>query len=213
MTSKTCSRETVGKFSRNYYSHFVTWSICILGFYLFSKQAVGNFHASNLGTFVAQYARFTSQQKGSPHMSEIKLNLLDSHTTIIATVHGSVGDALVAALSAEPETIDELEAALMRFQKCTSIPASSLYRSERCEIDETPYDAGILVIDLAARMVSCESTYSLPGPRGAVYYHDGTQCTEILIEYQLSDDWIFLRSIEEYQERAASARPNTRANT
>jgi hypothetical protein len=70
-------------------------------------------------------------------MSEIKLYLLDSHTCISATVHGSVGDALVAALSAEPETVDELESALSRFQKCTSIPASSLHRSERCEIDET----------------------------------------------------------------------------
>jgi hypothetical protein len=152
-------------------------------------------------------------------MSEIKLYLLDSHTCISATVHGSVGDALVAALSAEPETVDELESALSRFQKCTSIPASSLNRSERCEIDETPYDAGILVIDLAARMVSCESTYSLPGITGAVHYHDGTQRTEILIEYQLSDDWMFLRSIQEYQvlceervkERAA-ARPDTSAN-
>jgi len=152
-------------------------------------------------------------------MSEIKLNLLDSHTSIIATVHGSVGDALVAALSAEPETVDELEVALNRFQRCTSIPASSLHRSERCEIDEMPYDAGILVIDLAARIVSCESTYSLPALRGTVQYHDGIQGTGLPIEYQLSDDWMFLRSIEEYQalcearvkERAASARPNSQS--
>lgn len=150
-------------------------------------------------------------------MSEIKLYLLDSHTCISATVHGSVGDALVAALSAEPDTVDELEFALSRFQKCTSIPASTLCRSNRCEIDETPYDAGILIIDLAARIVSCESTYSLPGPRGTVQYHNGTQCTEAHIEYQLSEDWMFLRSIEEYQamyqdrlmERAATARPKS----
>ena len=42
-------------------------------------------------------------------MSEIKLNVLDSHTLFTATVHGSVVDALVAALSAEPETVDELD--------------------------------------------------------------------------------------------------------
>jgi len=131
-------------------------------------------------------------------VSEIKLNLLDSHTSIHATVHGSVGDALVAALSAEPKTVDELEIALTRFQKCKTIPASSLMRRQGREIDGRPYDAGILVIDLAARIVACESTYSLPGLSGAVQYHDGTQCTELAIEYQLSDDWIFLRSIEEY---------------
>jgi len=132
-------------------------------------------------------------------MSEIKLNLLDSHTSIHATVYGSVGDALVAALSAEPETIDELETALNRFQKCKTIPASSLTRREGREIDEMPHDVGILVIDLAARIVACESTYSLPGLRGTVQYHDGIQGTGFSIECQLSDDWIFLRSIEEYR--------------
>ena len=101
-------------------------------------------------------------------MSEIKLNLLDSHTLLTATVHGSVGDALVAALSAEPETIDELETALKRFEKCESIPASSLSRRARGPIDKQPWDAGILVIDLPARMVACESTYSLPTRRGTV---------------------------------------------
>ena len=132
-------------------------------------------------------------------MSEIKLNLLDSRSSVHATVHGSVGDALVAALSAEPETVDQLETALRRFQNCRTIPASSLTRMECREIDEVPYDAGILVIDLAARIVACESTYSLPGSRGTVRYHNGTEGTDVEIEYQLSDDWIFLRSIEEYR--------------
>jgi len=134
-------------------------------------------------------------------MSEIKLNLLDSQTIIIATVHGAVGDALVAALSAEPETIDELEAALKRFEKCETIPASSLSRHARYDIDEEPYDAGILVIDLAARIVACESTYSLPGRDGSVDYHDGTQCTGFPLHYRLSSDWLFLRSIEDYLAR------------
>ena len=132
-------------------------------------------------------------------MSEIKLNLLDSHNSVIATVHGSVGDALVAALSAEPKTIEVHEAALNRFQRCESIPASSLKRCDGREIDERPYDAGILVIDLAARVVACESTYSLPGPSGRVAYHDGNQCTGTYISYQLGDDWVFLDSIEEYR--------------
>jgi hypothetical protein len=103
-------------------------------------------------------------------MSEIKLNLLDSHTLLTATVHGSVGDALVGALSAEPETIVELEAALKRFKKCDSIPASFLRRQERGPIDEQPWDAGILVIDLPARFVACESTYSQPTHKGKVAY-------------------------------------------
>ena len=121
-------------------------------------------------------------------MSEIKLNLLDSHKSIIATVHGSVGDALVAALSADPKTIEELETALNSFHKCEIFPASSLKRYEERELDDLPYDAGVLVIDLAARIVACESTYSLPGPSGMVQYHDGTQCTGHWLHYRLADD-------------------------
>ena len=50
-------------------------------------------------------------------MSEVKLNLTDAQHTISGTIHGSVADACIAALSAEPETIAELEAALSRYQK------------------------------------------------------------------------------------------------
>jgi len=134
-------------------------------------------------------------------MSEIKLNLLDSHTLVTATVHGSVGDALVAALSAGPETIDELEAALKRFKKCDSIPASFLRRYERGPIDEQPWDAGILVIDLPARMVAFESTYSHPTHKGRVDYHNASRSTGFPLSYVLSDDWLFRRSIANYKAR------------
>jgi hypothetical protein len=134
-------------------------------------------------------------------MSEIKLNLLDSHTLLTATIHGSVGDALVAALSAEPETIDELETALKRFNKSESIPASYLRRQPRGPIDDQAWDAGILVIDLPARMVAFESTYSLPTRAGRVYYHDGTHSTGFPLGYLLSDDWLFRRSIVNYKAR------------
>ena len=58
-------------------------------------------------------------------MSEIKLNLTDSQRIIHGTIHGSIADTTVAALSAEPETIAELEAALARYIKPTSQAAHS----------------------------------------------------------------------------------------
>jgi hypothetical protein len=45
-------------------------------------------------------------------MSEVRLNFIDSQKILLGTIHGSVVAACVAALSAEPETIVELEAAL-----------------------------------------------------------------------------------------------------
>ncbi len=45
-------------------------------------------------------------------MSEVKLNLIDASSTLVGTIHGSVADRCVAALSAEPETLSELASAL-----------------------------------------------------------------------------------------------------
>jgi hypothetical protein len=131
-------------------------------------------------------------------MSEVRLNLIDSQHILIGTIHGSVVDACVAALSAEPETIAELGSALARFQKPldSRSPFAWFHRSDT--IDERPWDAGIVIIDLAARIVAYESTYSHPGPRGSVRYHDGSSETDISVVYQVPDDWIFLDEIEQY---------------
>src|SRR5882724_6683085 len=88
-----------------------------------------------------------------PQMSEVKLNVIDAQNILTGTTHGSVADSCVAALSAEPETIAELGAALGRYirPQAEFSPFAS-FRS-RCAIDSEPWDAGLLIIDLAARIV------------------------------------------------------------
>lgn len=152
-------------------------------------------------------------------MSEVKLNLVDAERVLHGTIHGSVVDACVAALSAEPETIAELEAALARYIKprdangyftwFTAIHHLAHFRSPSdssapgqsfsTALDTEPWDAGIVVIDLSARIVSIESTYSQPGPEGEVFYHDGQALTDIPILYRVPDDWLFVNSIDAYQ--------------
>ncbi|CAN5537572.1 hypothetical protein BH20ACI3_BH20ACI3_34710 [soil metagenome] len=138
-------------------------------------------------------------------MSEIKLNLTDAQHTISGTIHGSVADACIAALSAEPETITELGSALARYHRpAGDISPFGLFCIDS-ELDKEPWDAGIAIIDLAARIVASESTYSKLGPQGEVSYHDGVCATDISIFYRLPDDWLFLDSIEQY-ERARDTR-------
>ncbi|HEY6119772.1 MAG TPA: hypothetical protein VIV66_07425 [Pyrinomonadaceae bacterium] len=129
-------------------------------------------------------------------MSDIKLNLIDSQTILSGTIHGSTADRCVAALSAEPETITELEAALERFQR-SSYRFTQLFKTSY--LDPTPYDAGILTIDLAARIIACDSTYSQPSLEGSVQYHNGKECTDTWIPYRLPHDWLFVDSIEQYE--------------
>lgn len=95
-------------------------------------------------------------------MSCIRLNLIDFSQTVSGEVHGSIGDAVIAALSAEPETIHELEMAVARFAKPTEgwSTFASLHGGENFE----PYDAGIVIVDLAARIIMLDSTYSAPMP-------------------------------------------------
>jgi hypothetical protein len=145
-------------------------------------------------------------------MSEIKLNLTDAQDTLNGTIHCSIADACVAALSAEPETISELEAALARFINPVDDSGPFAWFRMAVEIDKQPCDAGIAIIDLAARVVASSSTYSQPGPQGEVRYHDGLSATDIPVLYRLPDDWLFLNSIEEYEcvrERRRQERGDT----
>jgi hypothetical protein len=139
-------------------------------------------------------------------MSEVKLNLVDAHSIRVGTVHGSVADASVAALTADPETIAELEKALARYIKPDENYSQFASFNRRDEIDAEPSDAGIVIIDLAARVVAAESTYSQPGPEGQVEYHNGRHGTDVPIGYLLDSSWLFVNSAESYRWSAARRR-------
>jgi len=145
-------------------------------------------------------------------MSEVKLNLVDASNTLVGTVHGSLADRCVAALSAEPETLRELGSALARYCRPQDELGPFAAFQSSSELDPDPWDAGLVIIDLAARIVLSDSTYSAPGAEGEVDYHDETQATECPIPYRLPDDWLFVNSIEAYRwshERRRAARQAT----
>ena len=132
-------------------------------------------------------------------MSEVKLNLITSQTILNGTIHGSVVDSCIAALSAEPETIAELVAALERYIKPKDDLNPFAWFHIRSQIDERPYDAGIVIIDLAARIIAAESTYCHPQPEGEVHYHNGNHATEVAIPYRVSPDWLFVNSLDAHR--------------
>lgn len=131
-------------------------------------------------------------------MSHVRLNITDRNQTISGEVHGFFGDALVASLAAEPETVEELALALARFIKPHSdlSPFHGFAKRENLE----PDDAGVLVIDLTARVVAVDSSYSSPSVKGGVRVQSDFADTEdVIVPYRLSDDWLFVYSIPEYQ--------------
>ena len=132
-------------------------------------------------------------------MSEVKLNLVDGQQILVGTVHGSIADACIAALSAEPETIAELEAALARYVKQVDQFGPSRSFRSRAEIDTESWDAGVVIIDLEMRVVAAESSYSHPHPEGEVFYHNGTQSTDVSVLYRVPKDWRFFNSLIGYE--------------
>jgi hypothetical protein len=141
-------------------------------------------------------------------MSEVRLIIREVDRDWSGTVHGSTAHAAVAALSADPTTFAELESALARYEK--PLDGRRLLPCFHRGLNEEPWDAGIVILDLAARLVVIDSTYSCPGPTGEVDYHDGRSATKIRISYHLAEDWLFTHDIHSWHFRADKRR-NARA--
>jgi hypothetical protein len=139
-------------------------------------------------------------------MIETRLVIVDAETNYEGTIHASMVDRCVAALSAEPENFAELQAALTRYIRLIDDrgPLAGLRASS--EVTTEPWDAGVVIIDLAARVIAWESTYSQPEPEGSVDYHDGQAATDISIWYRIPDSWELIESIELYAGCAVSGR-------
>jgi hypothetical protein len=143
-------------------------------------------------------------------MSEVCLVVREAERDWSGTIHGSCADRAVAALSADPVTIDELALAMARFAK--PAPERRFFASFSRGLRAEPYDAGLVVIDLLARLVVVDSTYSAPGPEGFVRYHNGRSCTTKDLRYHLADDWLFVRDGDNWEHVAEKRRRDRATN-
>ena len=148
-------------------------------------------------------------------MSEVRLVVREADRDWSGTIHGSRADAAIAA-QADPATLDELEAAVARFEKPS--PNSRFFSNLSRGLRDEPYDAGLVIIDLEARLIVVESTYSSPGLEGGIWYHNGECATDRYLPYHLADDWLVLGDTEAWmsgadrrrRERAAKPSPDVR---
>jgi hypothetical protein len=136
-------------------------------------------------------------------MSEITITVRDATRDLHTRTHASRVDYLVAALSADPETIEELQAALKRYMHSHS--SRPFFDGWRPGVDSQPWDAGVCIIDLPARLVVVQSTYSEPGPRGGVEIDAGEERL-VAVPYHLAEDWLFLQDVEGWESKAAARR-------
>ena len=133
-------------------------------------------------------------------MSEIKLNLVDNRSIYSGVTSSKLGIICVASLAAEPETISELLAAMERYEKQAKSFFSNFHSSSLPDVEA--HDADVLIIDLAARVVVCNSTCLKVGPHGQVTCYDQLHSSSIDVDYCLADDWLFMNSLAEYETHA-----------
>lgn len=135
-------------------------------------------------------------------MSEVRLVVRDAERSLYANRHGSFAEQVIAALSADPETIAELDTSIERFVR----PVGRSYFHGFSEgMNGTKWDAGLVVIDLAARLIICDSSYSFPGHHEYLMYHD-PDGTTVQLSYSLSDEWLITPDSFDWEVRADSRR-------
>lgn len=144
-----------------------------------------------------------AQSLGSPATSEVMVTLIDAEQARHEVLPTSLADVVLAALAAEPETLEELEAAVERYDR--PILREGFLRHFRRGVNEEPCDAGVIIIDLPARLIATETASSIYQPETAgyvLYCPDpppdwaAVADEEITwVRYQLSADWSLRRKL------------------
>ena len=137
-------------------------------------------------------------------MSETKLVVRDDARDASLICHGSDAHRVVAALSADPMMIEELDVALQRFMAVD--PGGGFFHGANNCVDDEPWDSGLVVIDLDARLIVVDSTYFTTKHTGQVFYHGGDVCTNVPVGYSIADDWEISNDAEHWEDLAADRR-------
>lgn len=143
-------------------------------------------------------------------MSEVRLIVREAEQDWSGNVHGSLAERAIAALSAEPTTIGELEAAIDRFEK--PLPSCRHFANLSRGLRDEPYDAGIVIIDLAARLIVANWTYSYAKSSGEIAYHNGSCATASLIPFHLPSDWLIQEECVSWEGLARCRRADRAEN-
>jgi len=115
----------------------------------------------------------------------------------------------VAALSADPATLEELQQAVRRFIR---FPAGAIPLAELLPGDwDTPHDLGLLVIDMAGRLVAAEAETVRLARKGEVFWLElgdegQVENTEVNLPFQLGMDWLLSDQLEGWRELSQERR-------
>jgi hypothetical protein len=139
--------------------------------------------------------------------NEVMVTIIDARRALHDTMPAGLANVMLAALTAEPETLEELEAAVARYDR--PVLRTGFLDQINEGVNEEPYDAGVMIIGLPGRFIASatEPVLYRPAPSGyALYCPDPppdwseASAEEIVwVRYRLSGDWLFVNSLEDWR--------------
>ncbi len=137
-------------------------------------------------------------------MLQTMVSVIDTQRTIHMQVHDGLADIALAALSAEPETIDELRAAMGRYVD-QAVADDVLEQAEQGLASRT-VEGGHLILDLTARLIVNTMPITEVIRVGNVQACDQFTTLEDWLPYCLPDDWEVVTDASQWQDRASARR-------
>ena len=157
-----------------------------------------------------------SQQGAKPDATrhgqdnQIRLNVLDGQFTLHTTCEIGWASALVAALSLEPETLEEWELALARYFE----PApQDLFADWQPGLCEEPWGSGLIILDLSARLLVHQTPSAEWLREGSYPFHVHDEAIDCWLNFEVPTDWLYVprddgwRGLSERRRSERSARP------
>ncbi len=132
------------------------------------------------------------------------LSLVEADRTIHVKVHDALIDVALAALSAEPTTIDEWRAAMTRFVD-PSVVDDLLARCQSGLATER-VEGGHLIVDMTAKLAVLGTVLPEIPRLGNVQTCDGNGTLEPWLPYRIPNDWEMVDNEREWERRAPQRR-------
>jgi len=121
-------------------------------------------------------------------MSVIRMIIADDQHYVSGEPHGSRAQWLYAACSRNPKSLEELDRLLPEFGGGEEKDLRSFY-CWNGSIELEPYDAGLIIVDLAKKWIYAQDSYFGAHRRGSYQPRDLEDRT---IEYEFSNEWQFV---------------------
>ena len=119
-------------------------------------------------------------------MSVLRMIVADDQNYVSGEPHGSEAMRVFAACSRNPKSLAELQQLLPEFD---GEKDSRVFSSWRHGIDLEPFDAGLIIVDLAKKWIYAEDSYFGAHRRGSYQTRDDENRT---IAYEFDKEWQFV---------------------